>query len=94
MASKNTAVFGIFPSDVLAERAVDNLIAAGFSNADISVLLSDFKSTREFAHHKDTKAPEGTAVGVTDPRGQHVRVLTSPDYDVVEAAFIVFGHLL
>ena len=65
MASKNQAVFGIYASDVQAERAVDQLIAAGFPNSDISVLLADTKSTRDFAHHKDTKAPEGTAVGVT-----------------------------
>jgi hypothetical protein len=41
------------------------LIAAGISNSDISVLLPDNESTKEFAHHKDTKAPEGTTVGVT-----------------------------
>lgn len=41
------------------------MIAAGFSNSDIPVLLPDDRSTRDFAHHKDTKAPEGTTVGVT-----------------------------
>jgi hypothetical protein len=65
MASKNMAVFGIYPTATTAEAAVDSLIAAGFSNADISVLLPDDRSTKDFAHHKDTKAPEGTAVGVT-----------------------------
>lgn len=65
MASKNKAVFGIYPTAASAERAVDSLIAAGFSNSDISVLLPDERSTKEFAHHKDTKAPEGTTVGVT-----------------------------
>jgi hypothetical protein len=65
MASKNMAVFGIYPNATSAELAVDSLIAAGFSNSDISVLLPDTQSTRDFAHHKDTKAPEGTAVGVT-----------------------------
>jgi hypothetical protein len=65
MAGKNTAVFGIYPSAVAAERAVDALIAAGFASADISVLLPDSRSTKAFAHEKDTKAPEGTAVGVT-----------------------------
>jgi len=48
-----------------AERAVDALIGAGFSSGDISVLLPDTRSSREFAHQKDTKAPEGTAAGVT-----------------------------
>lgn len=65
MAGKNTAVFGIYPSAEHAERAVDSLIAGGFSNEAISVLLADSRSTKEFAHEKDTKAPEGTTVGAT-----------------------------
>jgi hypothetical protein len=65
MAGKNTAVFGIYSSGEHAERAVDSLIAAGFASTDISVLLPDSRSTKEFAHEKDTKAPEGTTVGVT-----------------------------
>jgi hypothetical protein len=65
MAGKNTAVFGIYRSDALAEQAVDRLRAAGFSNDDISVLMEDSRSTREFAHEKNTKAPEGTATGAT-----------------------------
>jgi hypothetical protein len=65
MAGKNTAVFGIYPSAEHAERAVDALITAGFMSPDISVLLPDTRSTKEFAHVKETKAPEGTAAGVT-----------------------------
>src|SRR5579871_342172 len=65
MAGKNTAVFGIYPTIEQAERAVDSLINAGFPSSDISVLLPDTRSTREFAHEKATKAPEGTATGVT-----------------------------
>jgi hypothetical protein len=65
MSSKNTAVFGIYASGDHAERAVDSLIAAGYPSSSISVLLPDTRSTREFAHEKDTKAPEGTAAGVT-----------------------------
>jgi hypothetical protein len=65
MSSKNTAVFGIFASPEHAERAVDSLIAAGYPSSSISVLLPDTRSTREFAHEKDTKAPEGTAAGAT-----------------------------
>jgi hypothetical protein len=63
MAGKNTAVFGIYRSDIQAERAVDILRSAGFANDDISVLLEDSRSTREFAHEKNTKAPEGTTTG-------------------------------
>ncbi len=65
MAGKNTAVFGIYASAEHAERAVDALIAAGFASPDISVLLPDTSSTKEFAHVKETKAPEGTTAGVT-----------------------------
>jgi hypothetical protein len=64
MAGKNTAVFGIYKSIEQAERAVDRIIEAGFSNNDISVLLPDIRSSKEFAHEKNTKAPEGTTTGV------------------------------
>jgi hypothetical protein len=64
MAGDNTAVFGIYNSSMAAERAVDRIIEAGFSNNDISVLLPDSQSSREFAHEKNTKAPEGTTTGV------------------------------
>jgi hypothetical protein len=65
MAGKNTAVFGIYPTADHAERAVNSLIEAGFPNTSISVLLPDTQSTKEFAHKKETKAPEGTTVGAT-----------------------------
>jgi len=65
MAGKNTAVFGIYKNSSLAENAVDRILAAGFSNNDISVLLPDSQSSKEFAHEKNTKAPEGTTTGVT-----------------------------
>jgi hypothetical protein len=63
MSDKRTAVFGIYPSVDSAERAVDELTRAGFAFDDISVLAPDTASTREFAHEKHTKAPEGTATG-------------------------------
>src|SRR5277367_5040237 len=64
MAGKNTAVFGIYKTRGQAEMAVDRILAAGFSNNDISVLLPDSISTKEFAHEKNTKAPEGATTGV------------------------------
>ena len=64
MAGKNTAVFGIYKNTSQAEQAVDRILAAGFSNNDISVLLPDNSSTKEFAHEKNTKAPEGATTGV------------------------------
>lgn len=65
MAGKKTAVFGIYHTRNQAERGVGDLLAAGFSNDDISVLLPTTQGTKDFAHQKNTKAPEGTAVGVT-----------------------------
>jgi hypothetical protein len=65
MAGKKTAVFGIYQNAKQAERTVDDLLAAGFSNDDISVLLPDNQGTKDFAHDKSTKAPEGTTAGVT-----------------------------
>jgi hypothetical protein len=61
MAQKS--VFGIARDEAQACNIVDNLKSSGFSNNDISVLLPDKASTREFAHEKQTKAPEGTATG-------------------------------
>jgi hypothetical protein len=65
MSSKNTAVFGIYATPATAENGVDHLLTLGFANSAISVLLPDDETTRAFAHEKNTKAPEGTAAGVT-----------------------------
>src|SRR5579863_8877627 len=64
MAGKNTAAFGIYKSRATAELAVDQLVSAGFSNQDVSVLMSDSQGSKEFATEKNTKAPEGTATDV------------------------------
>jgi len=64
MAGKNTAAYGIYATREMAENAVDQFLAAGFRNEDISVLLQDNTGTKDFAHEKATKAPEGTAAGV------------------------------
>ncbi len=63
MAGKNTAVFGIYPNRAVAEEAVDRILASGFRNEDISVLLQDNQGTKDFAHEKHTKAPEGATTG-------------------------------
>jgi hypothetical protein len=65
MAGKKIAVFSIYQNEKQAERTVDDLMAAGFRNDDVSVLLPDNPGTKDFAHDKGTKAPEGTAAGVT-----------------------------
>jgi hypothetical protein len=65
MAGKNTSVFGIYKSRMQAETAVDRIAAVGFDYNDISVLLPDNQSSKEFAHEKNTKAPEGVTTGAT-----------------------------
>lgn len=57
------SVFCIARDHVQASNIVENLKSAGFSNNDISALLPDKDSTREFAHEKGTKAPEGAITG-------------------------------
>src|SRR5713101_3618310 len=63
MAGKNTAAFGIYRDRVSVENAVDALRQEGFRNTDISVLFPENEGTKDFAHEKSTKAPEGTATG-------------------------------
>jgi len=63
MAGKNTAVFGIFRDRQHVEQGVDSLVSAGFRSEDISVLLPDNVGTKDFAHEKNTKAPEGATTG-------------------------------
>jgi hypothetical protein len=63
MAGKNTAVFGIYRTRPEVEDAVDRLRQAGFRSTDISVLFPENVGTKDFAHEKNTKAPEGTATG-------------------------------
>jgi hypothetical protein len=60
---KNTAVFGIYQDRAQVESAVDSLITAGFRTEDISVLMPSNVGTKDFAHEKGTKAPEGIATG-------------------------------
>src|ERR1019366_4782001 len=45
------------------DNAVDALKAAEFRNTDISVLFPESAGTRDFAHDKSTKAPEGATTG-------------------------------
>lgn len=58
------SVFGLAQTETEASEIVEGLHAAGFSGNDISVLFPDKAGTRDFAHQKNTKAPEGAATGV------------------------------
>ena len=57
------AVYCIAKDLTRAEMIVDLLRVGGFSNNAISVLLPDKSGTRDFAHEKNTKLPEGAATG-------------------------------
>jgi hypothetical protein len=65
MAEKKTAVFGIYSTREAAERAADAIVNAGFSPADISVLLPENLGNRSIGTEKATKAPEGATAGGT-----------------------------
>ena len=57
------AVFCIADNEMQAAEIVRSLKTAGFPANDISVLFPDKEGTRDFAHEKNTKAPEGAAAG-------------------------------
>jgi hypothetical protein len=57
------SIFCIAAREDQAIRIVDSLRASGFSSNDISVLFPDKGTTKNFAHEKNTKAPEGAVAG-------------------------------
>ena len=63
MSVTKTAVFGIYSDQSSVENAVEALKVGRFSNEDISVLFPHSEGTKDFAHEKNTKAPEGASTG-------------------------------
>jgi hypothetical protein len=63
MAGKNTSVFGIYRDTVSLGGGLQALRSAGFRSTDVSVLMPENAGTKDFAHQKDTKAPEGATTG-------------------------------
>jgi Protein of unknown function (DUF3341) len=63
MATKNIAAFGIYSDQETVNDAVESLKAAGFRHTDISLLFPDNLGSKDFAHEKHTKAPEGAVAG-------------------------------
>jgi hypothetical protein len=59
----STAVFCVAPSETVANDIVSRLKSSGCGDNDISVLFPDKSTTRDFAHEKNTKAPEGASIG-------------------------------
>src|SRR5215475_12793220 len=63
--ARNRVVYGIYRDRAQVEHAIDELRVNGFRSEDVSVLFPRNIGTKEFAHEKHTKAPEGTAAGAT-----------------------------
>jgi hypothetical protein len=60
MAGK-LVVYGIFDKRDQVEKAVESLRNEGFTAEDVSVLFPTPDTVREFAHTKESKAPEGAS---------------------------------
>ena len=59
----STSIFCIAPTESQALDIASRLRGAGFTGNDISVLFPDKSSSRDFAHERHTKAPEGATTG-------------------------------
>ncbi|MCC5805646.1 MAG: hypothetical protein JJU00_04885 [Opitutales bacterium] len=57
------SVFAIVESHQQAEKIVASLKGGGFPNDRISVIFPDKSTSKDFAHEKNTKAPEGAVAG-------------------------------
>src|ERR1700682_2992705 len=65
-SGKKVGVLGIYSTRSAVENATESLIHAGFPASDISALLPEsLGGTKDMGTEKATKAPEGTAAGVT-----------------------------
>lgn len=60
---KKIAVFGLYRTRQAVEEAVQALRNENFRNDDVSVLFPETTGTKDFAHEKHTKAPEGSSAG-------------------------------
>ena len=63
MAGKNTAAFGIYRNQMALEHGVEALRNANYRPEDISVMFPENVGSKDFAHEKGTKAPEGASTG-------------------------------
>jgi hypothetical protein len=61
--AKNTSVLGIYPDRATVSDAINVLHKTGYRETDISVLSSDNRGSKDFAHERHSRAFEGAAVG-------------------------------
>jgi hypothetical protein len=63
MAGHNTSAFGIYVDQQAVHEAVNAFKRAGFRSTDISILFPENVGSRQLAHEKHSKAPEGATAG-------------------------------
>src|SRR5918992_1350757 len=63
MAGSNTAVFGIYSTREQVEECIQALRNNNCRIEDISILYPENEGSKDFAHVKATKAPEGATAG-------------------------------
>lgn len=64
MASKiKKSVWGIYPTRLALETAIDRLRESGFLSSDISVLLPENLGPKDLVTEKSSKAPEAATTG-------------------------------
>jgi len=94
----NTSVFGIYKNRDDLTVAVRTLRAEGFGNSNISVLLPNEESRKNFAHEKQSKAPEGAVIGLVCGAvvGGIVGALTGSGVIIFEGAgpFVAAGPVM
>lgn len=61
--AKNISVLGIYPDRPTVSDAISVLHKAGYRPADIAVFSAENQGSKDFAHEKGSKAPEGAAAG-------------------------------
>jgi len=59
------SIFCLVDSEIQADAIIESLRSANFPNDDISVLFPDKSGSRDLAHERSTKAPEGAAAGAS-----------------------------
>jgi|SRR5579862_1043704 len=61
--AKNTSVIGIYEDRTTVSDVIDILCKAGYRATDISVLSSENKGSKDFAHEKHNRAAAGAGMG-------------------------------
>ncbi|MGH9452167.1 MAG: DUF3341 domain-containing protein, partial [Terriglobia bacterium] len=63
MAGKNTGVFGIYSTYAGVQSGADALKAAGFRATDMAALVPENQGSKDLAHERHSKGPEGFMTG-------------------------------